>query len=77
MSTYVVGVLGSYAHSNSIISYYFAKFSTKYNMTEYFIKSEDPNTMEIPRRVRVDIDNQRIYIAIEINKNKYHDRTVY
>lgn len=40
-NTYVAGILGSYLHENSIISYYFAKFSTKYNLTEYFIKSED------------------------------------
>lgn len=33
--------------------------------------------MEIPKGIRVDVDNQRIYLAIEINKNKYHDRTVY
>lgn len=33
--------------------------------------------MEIPRAVRVDLDNERIYLAVEINKNKYHDRTVY
>jgi len=49
--------LGSYFESNNIISYYFAKFNTKYNLTEYFIKSDDPTVMEIPRRVRVDIEN--------------------
>lgn len=77
VNTYVVGILGSYQESNSIISYYFAKFNTKYNLTEYFIKSDDPTVMEIPRAIRVDIDNQRIYLGIEINKNKYQDRTVY
>ncbi len=56
-NTYVAGILGSYLHQNSIISYYFAKFSTKYNLTEYFIKSEDDKIMEIPRAVRVDLDN--------------------
>ena len=50
-----------------------AKFSTKYNLTEYFIKSEDPNIMEIPRKIKIDIENKRVYIGIEINKNKYHD----
>ena len=53
----MIGVLGKYYHSNQISSYYFAKFNTKYNLTEYFIKSEDPNVMEIPRRVRVDQEN--------------------
>jgi hypothetical protein len=33
--------------------------------------------MEIPREVKVDLANQQIYISIEINKNKYLDRTVY
>jgi len=33
--------------------------------------------MEIPRAVRVDVENKRIYLAVEINKNKYHGRTVY
>lgn len=33
--------------------------------------------MEIPKRIKVDIDNKRLYAAIEINKNKYNDRTVY
>eukprot|EP00347_Sterkiella_histriomuscorum_P007679 403347989 len=77
VNTYVIGILGSYLEQNSLSSFYFAKFNTKYNLTEYFIKSEDPTVMEIPRTVRVDIDNSRIYLGIEINKNKYHGRTVY
>jgi hypothetical protein len=76
-STYSIGILGTYFHPNAISSYYFAKFSTKYNLTEYYIKSEDDQTMEVPRKVYMDTENQKIYLAIEINKNKYHDRTVY
>lgn len=33
--------------------------------------------MEIPRAIRVDPAYKLIYIAVEINKNKYHNRTVY
>jgi hypothetical protein len=33
--------------------------------------------MEIPRAIRVDENYKLIYVAIEINKNKYHNRTVY
>ena len=49
VNTYVIGVLGTYFHPNDISSYYLAKFNTKYNLTEYFIKSEDNITMEIPK----------------------------
>jgi hypothetical protein len=54
-----------------------AKFSTKYNLTEYFIKSEENYIMEIPRAVKIDTVNRLVYCAIEINKNKYLGRTVY
>ena len=77
VNTYSVGILGTYFHPNAISSYYFAKFSTKYNLTEYYIKSEDPTTMEIPRKVIMDVENRRVYLAIEINKNRYHGMTVY
>ena len=33
--------------------------------------------MEIPKQTKVDANNQQIYVAIEINKNLYHNRTVY
>lgn len=33
--------------------------------------------MEAARGVKVDIDNNMIYLAVEINKQKYHGRTVY
>ena len=77
INTYTIAIGGSYLHSNAISSYYLAKFSTKYNLTEYFIKSEYPSTMENPKLVRVDKNNQMIYIALEINKNIYHGSTVY
>lgn len=41
------------------------------------IKSNDLTTMEIPKLVKVDLNNKFIYVALEINKNSYHDRTVY
>jgi hypothetical protein len=77
VNTYVIGILGTYFHPNAISSYYYAKFNTKYNLTEYYIKSEDPETMEVPRKVLLDTENRRVYLAIEINKNMYHGRTVY
>lgn len=46
-------------------------------MTEYVILSNDDTVMEQPRGVKVDPDNEMIYLAVEINKNKYHERTVY
>lgn len=33
--------------------------------------------MEIPKVVKIDKNNKFIYVALEINKNLYHDRTVY
>ena len=72
VNTYSVGILGTYFEPNAIASYYYSKFSTKYNLTEYYVKSEDPLTMEIPRKVVMDTENRRVYLAIEINKNKYH-----
>jgi hypothetical protein len=77
VNTYSIGILGTYFHPNAISSYYYAKFSTKYNLTEYYIKSEDDQTMEVPRKVYMDTENRRVYLAIEINRNNYHDRTVY
>jgi hypothetical protein len=77
VNTYALGILGTYFHPNAISSYYFAKFSTKFNLTEYYIKSEDDKTMEIPKKVFMDVENRRVYLAIEVNKNRYHDQTVY
>lgn len=39
--------------------------------------SEDQEVMEAARGVKVDLDNDMIYLAVEINKQKYHGRTVY
>ena len=41
VNAYTLAVAGTYFHNNAITSYYFAKFSTKYNFTEWFIKSEN------------------------------------
>ena len=40
-NNYVIAIAGTYFHSNQISSYYLAKFSTKYNFTEYMVLSED------------------------------------
>ena len=76
-NTYILGLAGTYFHENGLSSYYLAKFNTKFNMTEYFVKSEDPTVMEQVKGVRVDIDNEMIYLAVEINKNQYHGMTVF
>ena len=73
----MIGIAGTYFHTNTISSYYLAKFSTKYNFTEYMIYSEDPEVMESSRGVTVDFENEMVYIAVEINKQEYHGRTVY
>lgn len=73
----MIAVAGTYFHENQISSYYLAKFSTKYNFTEYMVLSEDPQTMEAACGVRIDLDNNMIYLAVEINKQKYHGSTVY
>ena len=39
-NTYTIGIIGSFFTDKALSSYYFAKFSTKYNLTEYFIKSD-------------------------------------
>jgi hypothetical protein len=77
VNTYTIGILGYYFQSNEISNYYYAKFSTKYNLTEYSITSNNPSVMEVPRKVWMDIDNRRVYLAIEINKNEYYGRTVF
>jgi hypothetical protein len=41
------------------------------------VLSEDQEIMEAARGVKVDLDNNMIYLAVEINKQKYHGRTVY
>lgn len=41
------------------------------------VLSEDQDIMEAARGVKVDLDNNMIYLAVEINKQKYHGRTVY
>lgn len=45
-NTYVAAIGGTYFHENGLSSYYLAKFNTRYNMTEYFIKSQDDTVME-------------------------------
>lgn len=54
-----------------------SKFSTKYNLTEYFSLSEDSTVMEAARGIKIDLDNKMVYVALEINKQKYNERTVY
>jgi hypothetical protein len=76
-STYIIGVAGTYFHDNGLSSYYLAKFSTQFNMTEYFIKSDDDTVMEQVKGVRVDIDSEMLYVSVEINKNTYHGMTVF
>jgi hypothetical protein len=76
-NSYVIAIAGTYFHPNQISSYYLAKFNTKYNFTEYMILSEDQEIMEASRGVKVDPDNKMIYLAVEINKQKYRERTVY
>ena len=77
VNTYVIGIAGTYFMENGLTSYYLAKFSTKYNMTEYFVLSEDIETMEQVKGVKVDVEQEKVFLAVEINKNKYHGRTVY
>ena len=33
--------------------------------------------MEIPRKIFMDVENRRVYLAIEVNKNRYNEMTVY
>jgi hypothetical protein len=67
-NTYIIGIAGRFFYQSVLASYYIAKFSTKYNLTEYFVTSFDnPFVMEIPRSIRVDPDNELIYLALEIN----------
>ena len=77
VNTYAIGILGYFFEPNAISNYYFAKFSTKYNLTEYSYTSDDLTVMEVPRKIYMDIDNRRVYLAIEINKNSYYGRTVF
>jgi len=76
-NTYTMAVGGTYFHENGLSSYYLAKFSTRFNLTEYFVKSQDDTVMEQLKGVRVDSQNEMIYAAVEVNKNKYHGMTVY
>ena len=31
--------------------------------------------MEIPRKIYMDVENRRVYLAIEVNKNRYNEMT--
>lgn len=76
-NSYVIAIAGTYFDSTGISNYYLSKFNTKYNFTEYMVLSADPTTMEATSGVKIDTDNDMIYLAVEINKNKYHGSTVY
>ncbi len=76
-NTYQIGIAGTYFDNNDISNYWVAKFDTKFNFTTQMTVSEDPDTMEMARGVHIDPTNDMMYAAVEINKNKYHNRTVY
>jgi hypothetical protein len=79
VNTYVIGIGGTVVTETSgeISNYYLAKFSTKYNLTEYFVVSENYYVIERVVGVNIDFSNEMVYLAVEINRNKYHDSTVY
>ena len=56
-NTYVIGIAGTYFKSNHLRAFYLAKFSTKYNLTEYVAISNQPDVMEDAKAVKVDLLN--------------------
>ncbi len=77
VNTYQIGFTGTYFDTNGLSNYYVSKFNSKFNLTEFVIYSNDKTVMEQARAVYVDIPNEKVYVAVEVNKNKYHNRTVY
>ena len=55
--------------------YYIAKFSTQYNITEYYDDSRVKGVNETVRGLRYDKDNQFFYLAVEVDSNTYKKAT--
>lgn len=74
---YVLVVGGTYLEDNGVASYYFVKFNTLYGLSEYFVQSRDDQVMEQLKGVEVDVEREMIYVAVEVNKNNYHQSSIY
>ena len=57
--------------------YYVGKFSTKYNYTEWYRQSRIAGINETVRGVHYDVDNQVVYVAVEIKTNLYMNVSTY
>lgn len=78
-ATYEIGIVGSYesANNSDIDDLYIGRFNTKANFTMNYYVSNTNATSERALAVYVDIANERIYAVVDININRYYERTVY
>lgn len=76
---YDIGIVGSYLSKTdpNILDMYVGRFNTQGNFTTNFYESETVGTSELPKAVYIDVDNSRIYVVVDINTNRYYDRSVY
>lgn len=79
MNTYIIAIGASsfdVLHPGQY-NYIYAKFNTKFNLTETIVESNDPNVSERLVDVKVDLDHDRVYVILDINSNEYLGVTIY
>lgn len=78
-AVYEIGIVGSYPNDNDSnnLDLYVARFNTQANFTTNFYESDSLDTAEYAKSVYVDVVNDRIYAIVDVNTNKYYERTVY
>ena len=69
--------IGNEATFENVYDLYISRFSTRSNFTTNYYESTTNTTSEVAKTVYVDVDNDRIYAIVDINSNKYYERTVY
>lgn len=61
----------------NILDFYAARFNTKANFTLNYYESESLDVSEQLIDIFIDSENERIYVVLDVNTNKYHERTIY
>lgn len=78
-AVYEIGIAGSYPNDKdpNNLDLYVARFNTRANFTTNFYESDSLDTAEYAKSVYIDLEHDRIYAVVDINTNKYYERTVY
>jgi len=78
-NTYIIAIGASgfdSAHQGQY-NYFYAKFNTKYNLTESVVESDDPDVSERLVDVKVDLVHDQVYVVLDINSNNYKGVSIY